>query len=129
MTSLDETLISHSQTHSHGNKTIVSTNPEQKSPRESIPVTEPEVPSFCCIVYLDKDNGTETRAHVANLPDASGNVIEATGSNEREALRKIVPLFKKIVTDFHRDDAPIPWIDPIPDPTANQQKRIIPVHL
>lgn len=107
----------------------MSTNPEQKSPLESIPVTEPEVPSFCCIVYLDKDNGTETRAHVANLPDASGNVIEATGSNEREALRKIVPLFKKIVTEFHHGDAPIPWIDPIPDPTGNEQKRIIPVHL
>lgn len=98
-------------------------------PRKSVPIAPADVPTFRCIVYVGKVDGGGTRAHVANLADAGGNTIQATGASEREALGKIIPLFKKIVTEFHQSDSPIPWIDPVPDPESGEQKRFVPVHL
>jgi hypothetical protein len=106
----------------------VNIDPDQISQGE-IPIANSDVPTFRCIVYVGKVDGGGTRVHVANLADASGNMIEASGASEREALGKIIPLFKKTVTEFHQGDTEIPWIDPVPDPSSGEQKRFVPVHL
>ena len=106
----------------------VNVDPDQ-NPQGEIPIASSDVPTFRCIVYVGKVDGGATRAHVANLVGADGSVIEALGSSEREALGKIIPLFKKIVTDFHQGGTEIPWIDPVPDPLSGEQKRFVPVHL
>lgn len=83
-----------------------------------------DVPVFNCIVYVSNDAGSGVRARVANL---SG--IECTAASEREALGKIVPAFKKRVSELMKTGASIPWIEP-PSPAApGENERFVPVHL
>ena len=82
-----------------------------------------DVPAFGCVVYLTKsEQGIVGR--VANL-----GLIEARGSSEREVLTSIVQQFKTRVAQYVREEETIPWIDPVPPPNDEEQKRFIPVHL
>ena len=82
------------------------------------------VPVFNCIVYLSKITDDRVSVRVANLPS-----LECTGANEREALTRIVTLFKQQVAELTQNQQPIPWIDPPPPAESNEQTRFIPVHL
>lgn len=82
-----------------------------------------EVPTFGCVVYVSKVDGG-VKARVANLAN-----LECTGGSERDALSKLVPAFKKAVTEFLTEKQDIPWIDPPSPKLDDEQKRFIPVHL
>lgn len=96
------------------------------SPTPDLPIgSQPaDVPSFGCIVYVARRDGGGVRVRVANLP---GIVVDA--SDERSALAKVVPAFKKAVREFVQSGEPIPWVDPPDAITENEQKRFLPVHL
>ena len=83
-----------------------------------------DVPVFNCIVYVSTDSGGGVRARVANLPE-----LDCTAANEREALMKIVPAFKKCVSQWTEDKTPIPWIEPPSPAESGEEIRYIPVHL
>ncbi len=85
----------------------------------------PSVPVFNCVVNVGPaDAGGLIVATVANLPDLAGR-----GKSEREALAKVVPLFKDAVARLHAAGKPIPWIDPPTPPLPGQVQRLIAVHL
>jgi hypothetical protein len=90
---------------------------------ESLPVGG--VPTFGCVVYVAaRDGGGGVRARVANL---SG--LECEGDGERAALAKLIPAFKQRISELLAKGAPIPWIEPVPEPAAGEQRRFVPVHL
>lgn len=82
------------------------------------------VPSFPCIVYVAAKETGGIRARVGNLDG-----IEVEGASERDALGKIVPVFKKRVSELMSAGTPIPWIDPPSEMRTGEQKRFLPVHL
>ncbi len=86
--------------------------------------TPADVPVFNCLVYVSSDAGGGVRARVANLPG-----LGCTAGSEREALAKIVPAFKQLVSELMRSETPIPWIEPPSPVEPGEQKRFIPVHL
>ena len=82
-----------------------------------------EVPTFGCVVYVSKiERGVQAR--VANLAG-----LEVVGASERDALSKLVPAFKKAVTEYLMAKEEIPWVDPPSPMQSDEQKRFIPVHL
>jgi hypothetical protein len=85
--------------------------------------TGADVPAFTCIVYVSRANG-EVSARVANLDG-----IQAAAASERAVLAKVIPAFKKRVSDLLSGGEEIPWIDPPETPLEGEQKRIVPVHL
>jgi hypothetical protein len=85
--------------------------------------TGADVPAFTCIVYVSRADGNVS-ARVANLDG-----IQATAASEREVLAKVIPEFKKRVSELHSGGTEIPWIDPPKSPLEGEQKRIVPVHL
>tara|TARA_R110002049_G_scaffold4601_5_gene32737 strand:+ start:1030858 stop:1031166 length:309 start_codon:yes stop_codon:yes gene_type:complete len=82
------------------------------------------VPTFPCIVYVTNLSTGGVHARVANLAG-----IDAEAENEREALGKIVPEFKRQVGQLVANGDPVPWIDPPAKPGPDEQKRFVPVHL
>ncbi len=83
-----------------------------------------DVPVFNCVVHvLRNENGT-VNARVANLPN-----IACTASSERDALARIVKEFKQVIKQHSEQASPIPWIEPPSLKEANEQSRLIPVHL
>jgi hypothetical protein len=101
-------------------------NSDSKPPALSISSDSPavSVPTFACIVYVAAGSDGGVCARVANLAG-----IEVEAENERVALGKIVPEFKRMVGERLASGKPIAWIDPVPAPEPNEQKRFIPVHL
>ncbi len=94
-----------------------------KPPELNLADSSGAVPAFACIVYVSKTaNGT--RARVGNFPD-----LERVGANERDALGKIVPEFKKRISELITAGKEIPWIDPPSPLQPDEQKRFLPVHL
>lgn len=83
-----------------------------------------DVPTFSCIAYVSRNPSGGVTARTANLEG-----IECTGATEREALGKLVSVFKEEVTDHMKGDQGVPWIDPPVDMEPDEQRRIIPVHL
>ena len=83
-----------------------------------------EVPVFNCVVYIATVADGGVRARVANLAD-----LRCEAGSEREALGKIVPAFKKRVAELTESGTPIPWIEPPEPAQAEEQTRLIPVHL
>jgi hypothetical protein len=83
-----------------------------------------QVPVFNCVVSVLQDAGGGVRARVANLAG-----LECTAASEREALGKIVPAFKRQVSELMGSGTQIPWIEPPAPAEAAEQKRFIPVHL
>jgi hypothetical protein len=53
----------------------------------------------------------------------------ALRGNERAALGKLVPAFKKAIAELLRSGAPIAWIEPPLPAEPGEQVRYIPVHL
>ncbi|MDA1013318.1 MAG: hypothetical protein O3A00_02570 [Planctomycetota bacterium] len=87
---------------------------------DSTPV---QVPVFNCVVYLSTHDGKVT-ARVANLAG-----LELIGSDERDALSRVVSAFKNHVRSLMESKSEIPWVEPIPGPESNESRRFIPVHL
>ena len=87
------------------------------------PLTAAAVPVFNCIVYVSHA-GDGVKARVANLAG-----IECTAGSEREALAKIVPVFKQRIAEWTSSNSPIPWLDPPSPPEPGEQTRWIAVHL
>ena len=83
----------------------------------------PPVPVFNCVVYVSRREG-KVRARVANLPD-----IEHAAGDERSAIGSVVGTFKQQVSEWTRQGAAIPWIDPPLPADPDEQTRLIPVHL
>ncbi len=87
---------------------------------DSAPVS---VPVFNCVVYISQRDGTVV-ARVANIDG-----IEVTGSDERDALTRVVAAFKEHVRNHTENKNEIAWVEPIPDPEAGERRRFVPVHL
>lgn len=82
-----------------------------------------DVPVFNVVVYLMRtDEGLQAR--VANLPNLS-----VTGASEPMVLKQLVGEVKLRLAEWRQRGEPIPWLDPIPAPCADEQSRYIPVHL
>ena len=62
------------------------------------------MPVYNCRVWLCGAEGTFV-ARAAELAD-----IEAEGRSQREALQKIVALFKETIARHRAADEPIPWL-------------------
>jgi len=82
------------------------------------------VPVFNCIVHVARDADGSITARCANLPELS-----CTGMTEREVLSKVVNEFKRRTRQFTENGTVIPWIDPPYSRAAEEQTRLIPVHL
>ena len=96
------------------------------SDSDKLPMTDRpprDVPVFSCLVYVSK-HADGLHARVANLAE-----ISATGRSEREVLGEIVRAFKQHVNDHLAKEGQIPWLDPVLPLAAQEQKRLIPVHL
>ena len=87
-------------------------------------VVPADVPVFNCLVYVGPLPDGGVRARVANLAG-----LQVDASNERQALSRIVPVFKQRVSEFMNAQSAIPWIEPPLDPEPAEQTRFIPVHL
>ncbi len=83
-----------------------------------------DVPVFSCIVYVSHLSTGGVHARIANLDG-----FECDAANEREALSRIVPIFKQRVAELTASQATIPWIEPPRARADNEQERLIPVHL
>ena len=83
-----------------------------------------DIPVFNCPVYVGPSPDGGVRARVANLAG-----LQVDGSNERQALTRIVPAFKQRVSEFMNARSEIPWIEPPLEPEPAEQTRFIPVHL
>ncbi|MFL2871661.1 MAG: hypothetical protein ACJZ8O_13045 [Pirellulaceae bacterium] len=94
---------------------------------DTLPVTEATtptcVPVFNCIVYVNYGDDS-VHARVANLAGLS-----CDANNERDALGKLIPLFKTMLKEFTEGGIEVPWIDPVPEAAPGEQVRLIPVHL
>ncbi len=83
------------------------------------------VPVFNCVVILSSlEEGAKIRGRVANLADVS-----AEGNSERDVLMQLARQFKIIITEYSRNQKPVPWIDPPESPATGERQRFIPVHL
>ena len=98
-------------------------------PGKSIPISPLEVPSFLCVIFVRRDGEGQINARVANLLSPDGQPIAFQGSSEREVLGKVIPRFKQIIALLHASGDGIEWIDPVPEPSEGEQKRLVPVHL
>ncbi|GAA5507372.1 hypothetical protein [Novipirellula caenicola] len=83
-----------------------------------------DVPTFGCVVYVSTLPDGRKKGRVANIEG-----IEQIAGSERELLQRIVPTFKKTVSDYLAAGESIPWVDPMPAIAADEQKRFLPVHL
>ncbi len=100
-------------------------NSDHPTTPRSLPTAAPaDVPTFGCVVYVSTLPDGRKKGRVANIAG-----IEHTAGTEREVLQRIVPDFKKRVSDCLAAGDSIPWIDPILAIDPNEQKRFLPVHL
>jgi hypothetical protein len=84
-----------------------------------------DVPVYNCRVYVSPpDEQGVVTARAAALEGITGK-----GRREREALQAVVAAFKQRILELRQQDAPIPWLDPPLPPTADEQERLIAVHL
>lgn len=83
----------------------------------------PKPPAFGCVVYIRNADGGVT-ARVANLDG-----LEVRAANEREALGRLVPLFRAKVSEMTEQGTEIPWIEPPSPKRDDEQRRFLPVHL
>ena len=96
---------------------------DQESGLPDIVPSVPDVPVFNCVVHLTTDGQGQVFAKAANLAG-----VECHGIHQRDAISKLVPLFKARVAELHNSGEPIPWID-VETPTPETQVLLIPVHL
>ncbi len=94
---------------------------------DALPITEATspacVPVFNCLVHVNYGDNS-VHARVANLAGLS-----CDANNERDALGKLIPLFKTMLKEFTDGGIEVPWVDPIPEAESGEQVRLIPVHL
>ncbi len=82
------------------------------------------VPVFNCIVHVLRDSSGNVVGRVANLSD-----LVCTAATERDVLAKVVKEFKQRLTQVKSEGKAILWIEPPSPKEANEQTRLIPVHL
>lgn len=99
-------------------------DPQQSKSLEITGGQRPVVPTFACLIYVSKSDDGKTNARVANLAG-----FELTAATERDALLRISKQFKSHVIEKTAAGETIPWIDPPPPPSENENVRSIPVHL
>ena len=88
------------------------------------PISAPmEVPVFSVVIYVSHIDHN-VKARVANLPD-----LLFTASSEPMVLKQAITEVKRRLASWHETGEKIPWIEPIPEPTADEQQRLVPVHL
>jgi hypothetical protein len=104
----------------------VSADPAGDPPRQhALPITGGPVPVFDCRAFVTRPDGRGVvRARCGNLAG-----VTAEGPSEREALLRLVARFKDVVRQHAAAGEPVPWIDPCPEPDADERPRWIPVHL
>ncbi|HRX81349.1 MAG TPA: hypothetical protein P5307_19905 [Pirellulaceae bacterium] len=102
----------------------MSLSPHEGHANLQDPLKPIDVPVFSCIVYVSKNSSGGVHARVANLAE-----LELDAGTEREALSKLVPSFKQRVAELTGSKTPIPWIEPPLAKAADEQVRLIPVHL
>ncbi len=104
-------------------------DPRGRQPHHSLHPISPEdqqpVPVYDCRVYVGSpDASGRVTARVATLADVS-----AEGRSEREALQRIVRIFKMTIAGYRERGEPIPWLDPPLEPAVGEQTRWLAVHL
>ena len=88
------------------------------------PISVPlDVPVFNVVIYVSTQDG-KVIARVANLPN-----LRFSASSELMALKQAITEVKARLAAWHSASEAIPWIDPVPAPDANEQQRLVPVHL
>ena len=88
------------------------------------PISAPmDVPVFNVVIYVSQRDG-KVQARVANLPD-----IEFSEIREPVAFNQTITHVKKQLAEWHGAGTTIPWIDPVPAATDDEQERLVPVHL
>jgi hypothetical protein len=97
---------------------------DSPQPASGNQLLQPAVPVFRCLIYLSRPPSGGVLAVVANLPG-----LEVTAENERAALSRIVPAFKQRMVEYRTEGQPIPWIEPPTPIRADQEQRVVPVHL
>ena len=101
---------------------------DQDEPSRRMPeihaVTPPRnVPVFNVVIYVSK-SAAGCRARVANLPD-----LNFSGPSEPAVLKQAVTEVKQCLGKWLAEGRSIPWIEPLPPREADEQERLIPVHL
>ena len=82
------------------------------------------VPVFNCVIYLRRLPEGGVFARVVNLAG-----LDCTAPNERAALSQLLTMFKERVTSMISAGEQIPWVEPPPPPDADEQTRLVPMHL
>ncbi|MEM9643825.1 MAG: hypothetical protein AAF989_02430 [Planctomycetota bacterium] len=94
-------------------------------PKSPLPIQgKPDTPAFGCLVYVCKNETGGVHARVANLAG-----LEIDAASERDALGKLVPVFRSKVAALLEAGEEIPWLDPPSPKRDDEQKRFLPVHL
>ena len=87
-------------------------------PAESVPVFN------CRVIVSPRDAAGQVTAQAAELEGLS-----AEGASEREALQKLVSLFKARLAELVAAQKEIPWIRPGLSAAPGQRELFIAVHL
>lgn len=87
-------------------------------PAESVPVFN------CRVIVSPSDAAGQVTACAAELEGLS-----AQGASEREALQKLVAVFKSRLTELVATKQEIPWVRPGMSAAAGQRELFIAVHL
>jgi len=103
-----------------------SNNP---TPLDITGTTQPSVPVFACLVYVQTNEDGTATGRVANLASEETGEIRASANSERDVLAKLTREFKSQVSKLLEAGQEIPWIDPPPAPSEDEQVRSIPAHL
>lgn len=82
------------------------------------------VPTFACLINVQKNEDGTVTGRVANLAE-----IESSGSSERDVLMKVTREFKSRISKLLEEGQEIPWIDPPQAPLENEKRRSVPMHL
>ena len=100
-----------------------ASNPSDR-PAASSARTAP-IPVYNCPAYLSPpDANGQILARCATLPD-----VTARGANQREALARLVELFKQTLVGYRAAELEIPFCDPPVSPAPGEKAVYIAVHL
>lgn len=92
---------------------------------EEHPPKAVQVPVYNCPAYIaPPDAEGKIYVRCATLPD-----VTAFGSNQREALSRLVNLFKQTIAGYRAAEIEIPWQEPPLEAKPGEQSVFIAVHL
>jgi hypothetical protein len=98
---------------------------EEPSSELSPTVRVTPVPVYNCPAYISRpDASGQVNVRCATLPE-----VTAFGTNQREALGRLVLLFKQTVVGYRTAGLEIPWQEPPLSAEAGESSVYIAVHL